>query len=338
LTGAFRLILALIVVLSHLVGAPWVAHMGFYAVRAFFVLSGFVMTSALNEIYRHDGFRFWSNRLLRLLPPYYLVCFATALAVRFYPDQAAAFLPRWGFAMTSDAVAENLILAPLAFTDLKFRLIPPAWSVAVEIMMYCVLYVGMARSLRGALLCLSLGVAIHCVWLLTGVPFDERYFTPASALLSFSLGATLYFFRRDEASPADTKLGALALIAWFVNLLFQGALFANGYALHAGFYVNTILAALIVVFLSRVDPGPRVRRIDTALGQLSYPVFLCQWLGGFFAYMLWSETHARGWGFVLIALPIILLFSVAVALGHQILVEPLRARIRVGDRLRVGNP
>ena len=100
MTGTFRFVLALIVVFSHLAGARHTAHMGFYAVRAFFVLSGFVMTSALNEVYGRDGLRFWSNRFLRLLPPYYAVCLATALAIGLCPEHAAAFLPRWGFAMT----------------------------------------------------------------------------------------------------------------------------------------------------------------------------------------------------------------------------------------------
>ena len=335
LTGTFRFVLALIVVVSHLAGAKYTTNMGFYAVRAFFVLSGFVMTSALNEVYGRDGLRFWSNRLLRLLPPYYAVCLATALAIRLCPEHAAAFLPRWGFAMTSNAVAENLLLGPLAFAQLKFRLLPPAWSVAVELMMYVVLYVGMARSLRGALLCLAYGVAFHCAWLVTGAPFDERYFTPASALLSFALGATIYFARRDDAGPADVRLGALALAAWAINLMAEGPLFPEGYALYSGFYVNTVLAALVVVFLSRLAPGPRLKRLDQALGHLSYPVFLCQWLGGFLAYLIWSGAPARGWGLALSALPIILILSAALAWAHQRFIEPLRARIRTAQPLRL---
>ena len=55
----------------------YVAHFGFYAVRGFFVISGLMMTAALNEVYGFDGVRFWTNRALRLLPPYYLVCALT---------------------------------------------------------------------------------------------------------------------------------------------------------------------------------------------------------------------------------------------------------------------
>ena len=338
MTGTFRFVLALVVVFSHLAGSRHAAHMGFYAVRAFFVLSGYVMTSALNEVYGHDGFRFWSNRFLRLLPPYYAVCLVTLLAIRLCPEHASAFLPRWGFATTSDAVGANLLLAPLAFVQLKLRLAPQAWSIAVEMMMYFVLYVGMARTFRGALLCLIFGVAVQCAWLVAGAPFDERYYTAAGALMSFSLGATLYFALKDDAKPADFRLGALAIAAWAINLVAEGHLFRDGYAFYGGFYVNTVLAALVVVFLSRLDPGPRLKGLDQGLGRLSYPVFLCQWLGGFVAYLVWSGAPSRGWGLALGALPVILALAAALAWAHELFIEPLRNRIRSAGPLRLAAP
>ncbi len=200
--------------------------------------------------------------------------------------------------------------------------------------MYFVLYVGMARSLRGALLCLAFGVAAHCAWLVMGAPFDERYFSAAAALLSFALGATLYFARRNDAKPADIRLGALATAGWAINLLAEGPLFPDGYALYGGFYVNIVLAALVVVFLSRLDPGPRLKGLDQALGHLSYPVFLCQWLGGFVAYLIWSGAPSRGWGLALGALPVILILSATLAWTSQLFIEPLRARIRAAEPLR----
>jgi peptidoglycan/LPS O-acetylase OafA/YrhL len=205
-------------------------------------------------------------------------------------------------------------------------------------MMYFVLYVGMARSLRAALLCLAFGVALHCAWLVAGAPFDERYFTPASAILSFALGATIYFACKSEARPVDMKLGALALAAWLINLLAEGTIFPDGYAIQAGIYVNTALAALVVVFLSRFNPGPRLKNLDDLFGHLSYPVFLCQWLGGFLAYLLWSEAPSRGWGLALGALPIILVLSAGIAWAHHRLVEPLRAKIRTSQPLRLATP
>ena len=45
--GGVRLFLAFLVVLSHLVGTEYFQHFGYYAVRAFFVLSGFLLTALL---------------------------------------------------------------------------------------------------------------------------------------------------------------------------------------------------------------------------------------------------------------------------------------------------
>ena len=89
--------------------------------------------------------------------------------------------------------------------------------------------------------------------------------------MSFALGATIYFARKDDARPADVRLGALATAAWAINLLAEGTIFPDGYALYAGFYVNTVLAALVVVFLSGLEPGPRLKKLDEALGQSELP-------------------------------------------------------------------
>ena len=83
--GVLRFLLAYLVILSHLVGTDYVAHFGFYAVRGFFVISGLLMTAALNEVYAFDARRFWLNRALRLLPPYYLVCLLTLAAIALAP-------------------------------------------------------------------------------------------------------------------------------------------------------------------------------------------------------------------------------------------------------------
>src|SRR5437588_13032370 len=93
--GILRFLLAYLVVLSHLVGSDYLAHFGFYAVRGFFVVSGFVITAALNEVYGFHAGRFWANRLLRLLPTYYLVCLLTLTLLAFVPAGAWQFLSYW---------------------------------------------------------------------------------------------------------------------------------------------------------------------------------------------------------------------------------------------------
>ena len=326
--GTFRFLLAVAVVLAHLIHTPYYLDLGYYAVRAFFVLSGFAMTAALNEVYGFDGKRFWMNRFLRLVPPYLTVCFLTALAIRCYPLEAARFMPRWAYPATAADVAENLSIMPLAFGGLQFRYIEPAWTLAVEIIMYAILWIGMGRSARGAFICFANGAAYHCYILFTGAPFAERYFPLESALLSFAAGALIYFWRERSTLQTRADFALLVSLAWLINFFAEGTLMPDGYAKQAGFYVNIALAALVVVSQPALRPGSLPRRIDTVLGNLSYPIFLVQWLGGFAGYMLLSSTIPRGWELVLASAPVIVILAAALAWLNGRFVEPLRWRVR----------
>jgi peptidoglycan/LPS O-acetylase OafA/YrhL len=330
--GTFRFLLAGAVALSHLIDTPYYRDLGYYAVRAFFVLSGFAMTAALNEVYGFDGKRFWINRFLRLVPPYLTVCLLTALAIRCYPLEAARFMVQWACPATAADVAENLSIMPLAFGGLQFRYIAPAWSLAVEIVMYAMLWVGMGRSARGAFICFANGAAYHCYKLFTGAPFAERYSSLEAALLSFAAGALIYFWCKRSTLQTRADFALFVSLAWLINFFAEGTLMPDGYAKQAGFYVNITLAALVVFSQPALRPGPLARRIDTGLGNLSYPIFLVQWLGGFIGYMLLSSTILRGWELVLASAPVIIVLAAALAWLNCRFVEPLRWRVRNAER------
>jgi peptidoglycan/LPS O-acetylase OafA/YrhL len=332
--GTFRFLLAVAVVLCHLIHMPYYRDLGYYAVRAFFVLSGFAMTAALNEVYGFEGKRFWINRFLRLVPPYLTVCFLTALAIRCYPLEATRFMPRWAYPATAADVAKNLSIMPLAFGGLQFRYIEPAWSLAVEIIMYAILWIGMGRSARGAFICFATGAAYHCYKLFTDAPFAERYFTPEGALLSFAAGALIYFWRERSTLQTRADFALFVSLAWLINFFAEGTLMPDGYAKQAGFYVNIALAALVVVSQPALRPGPLARRIDTVLGNLSYPIFLVHWLGGFAGYLLLSSTVPRGWELVLASAPVIIVLAAPLAWLNGRFVEPLRWRVRSAERPR----
>lgn len=80
LFGTFRLLLALMVVVSHthrLAGegfSKWIGQFGIgnMAVMTFFVLSGFVIAEANELFYNRRTGAFLINRLLRIFPPYFV--------------------------------------------------------------------------------------------------------------------------------------------------------------------------------------------------------------------------------------------------------------------------
>jgi peptidoglycan/LPS O-acetylase OafA/YrhL len=328
--GILRVFLAYLVVLSHLVGSSYVFHFGFYAVRGFFVLSGFIMTAALNEVYRFNGERFWSNRLLRLLPPYYLVCAATLAVIALVPDQAAEFLKFWRLDDRHTDVLMNFLVLPLQFREPAFRMLPSYWSIAVEIEMYVLLWLVVSRREEYAAAALGVGIVYHLACLNAGLGLGARYFTAPSALLSFSTGALVYFLRARGAFNIGPRFGAVALVAWIANMVAAGWLLPESYVFGSSYYIGTLAFAFVVAGLADQCLGARFARIDHAIGELAYPLFLVQFLCGFIVALVFFPGTQRGWELTLAATPLMLCVSFGMVKLNGMFIEPLRRRLREG--------
>jgi peptidoglycan/LPS O-acetylase OafA/YrhL len=323
--GGLRLFLAFFVVFSHLVGSPYLAHFGFYAVRGFFVLSGYLMTLGLNEHYGFDARRFWVNRLLRLLPLYYAACLLTLVAVALLPGEAATYIGQWQpNLMWRDALADVLVL-PLNHVEPQYRLVPTAWSLAVEIEMYVVLFLFISRSKKQALMALFFGLLYHAVCGSNDVAFGYRFFGAFSAVLPFSFGALIYFYRKDgmltNIAPA---MAGVALAIWVIDALAS----ETGYIDNAGYYTDTILFSVVVAGLANAKFSPPIRSVDRALGELAYPVFLVQWLTGFVTALVFMPGVWRGWSLALANIPLTLIVAAGLAVLNRMTIEPIRERVR----------
>src|SRR5580698_4577101 len=85
--GTIRLVLALLVAFGHLSQPDpttrwWTSSAAIFAVKAFFVLSGFYMALVLDTGYRSRPVSdFYLSRALRLLPAYWFVSAVTWLVV-----------------------------------------------------------------------------------------------------------------------------------------------------------------------------------------------------------------------------------------------------------------
>lgn len=328
MSGTLRFFLAVAVVVSHLVDTDYTDHLGHYAVLGFFVLSAFAVTAALHTVYALDLKRFAASRLLRIAPLYVVACALTALAIGLDPDDAADFMPRWALPHTTLDVVENFALLPSAFGGLAFRYIEPAWSLAVEAIMYAALFVGVGRSARGAALAMFAGVLYHGVHLAAGDPFEPRYFGVEAPLLSFGFGALLYFAAWRPRIERNRALAVAALALWAANFFAAGALLPLGFAEGPGFYLNIALAGAVVITQPALAGGEALRSVDALLGDLSYPIFLVQWLGGFGGYVLLGESVLRGWPLALAAAAPILIMAIALTFAQRRFVEPMRQRLR----------
>lgn len=330
--GALRLFLAITVILSHFAGDVYYKHFGYYAVRVFFILSGFAITAALNEVYAFDLKRFWANRALRLLPLYYLVLMATLATILVLPIETARFTSDWA-APNLNELWLNLALLPMMNWAHAFRVVMPAWSIAVEILMYIYLALGCARRKSYAALMFAAAVAFHTLSFLDESGWDIRYFSPHSAALGFSIGALIYFQRRENRLRVPPRAILPLLLLWLANTVGGGWILSDDYARLEGFYLNSIIGAALIAALADWRPAAVLQALDRYLGELAYPAFLSHWLVGFAVALAFFGTDARGTGFALAAILASLVVATFMAALNERWVEPLRRKIRRGEKV-----
>jgi peptidoglycan/LPS O-acetylase OafA/YrhL len=326
--GQLRFLLAYLVVVSHLVGSNYLAHFGFYAVIGFFIIAGFVMTSALNEVYHFDGIRFCINRALRLLPPYYIVGAITLVVVAAAPQQAGEYLKFWHADMQLRDVLLNIAVLPMQTTDPTFRMVPPFWSIAIEVQMYVMLYLVIARRLGWALVALAVGLCYHLACTYADLGWAMHYFPVPSAVLPFAAGALVYFTRQRELWSVAPSVAFVAFAVWCANMVAGGWIFPDSYVFGTGFYVGIVLFTVVVAGLAGLKIAPMLARIDRTLGEWAYFVFLVQWLAGFAVAVTFMPGHWRGWTLLAAATPAIILAGAGLAMLNRSLVEPFRDLVR----------
>jgi peptidoglycan/LPS O-acetylase OafA/YrhL len=257
---------------------------GYLGVDAFFVLSGFLITSLLvreHEADGHIGLRaFWARRARRLLPALLLLLVVLAVVAR---DTT----PRRDFLGALGYVANwQHIWANVSYFDAFTQPSPlrHTWSLAVEEQFYLlwpivvavVLRIGGRRAL--AVTCLA-GIAASAVlmaaWYEPADPSRVYYGTDTRAQLLL-VGALLALLSLRRCSQTLGMIALALCVAAMVALPDHAhALYRGGMLLNATF-VAVVLAAVV----SR--PDARLARVLgvaplRGLGKVSYGVYLWSW-------------------------------------------------------------
>jgi peptidoglycan/LPS O-acetylase OafA/YrhL len=311
--GTLRLLLALWVVAVHGEAVfGYKIEQAWVAVQCFFIISGFYMSLILNEKYTGPGSTrlFLSQRLLRLLPAYWLVLLLTLAASGLawgWWGHAFPPLQAWldhGRAMTGEtrallAGANALLLGqnellylgfdPAAGTlhwttnfslsqppVWQFLAMPQAWSIELELLFYGLAPLLVRRSLpvvMGMLL-MSFAVRLVCytVFDLTFDPWTYRFFPNELAL--FLLGALAYnIYRAPWRERAAEGLWIWALFALFLILTV-----AFPFIPVRGQFKAWPYYALATVTIPFLFAETKNWRWDRWIGELSYPVYLIHFL------------------------------------------------------------
>jgi peptidoglycan/LPS O-acetylase OafA/YrhL len=334
--GTWRLLLSCMVVSSHtwfliFDGLSW---LGTYAVCGFYVLSGFLMTRVLHQTYGYGPralLHFLLNRGLKIYPAYWAALALSAAIVVLGPRTPA---PDTWVSWVADLKLPQSVTRWFIETTLVFleheqlsALLPPSWSLRVELWMYLALGLGLSRSLPRTLLWFvgSLAWTFHALQI--DMPWELRFATVVGASLPFAAGSLLHWMPVLTTRARWGVLGIAAFVPWSLVPGIAGISPTERW-----FYAAMCLAVGVTALLRDVEASPRARRIDSVLGDLAYPVFLIHI--PVIHLLLWffptSFAMPRDWFFV--SLPLVLVSAWLFRLAVVVPVEKARSRIRAEAR------
>lgn len=327
--GTFRHILALFVVMHHL---PPAYPPGRYAVFAFYLLSGYLMTLVIKETYgysRSGIYRYLSNRFLRIYPAYYVMLALGLIFTVYLPELSRAV----GEPIVFPHSTENFLVQISIFGlngNSPPMIIPVAWSLEVEIFYYLVIFF-LCSTRRLALLWFGLSLLGTAIAVISDVPWSLRYFSVAAASLPFSMGGVIYYYRENLLRLIRRPVVHVALGGGLFICNVAAAVMGAWGSLTGtlGFYLSLLLAGHLIIALTAVAPcvPKRLRKFDRVLGDLSYPIFLSHFNAGILVVAI-TGAQPKTWEFFFLSVPIIYLVSLGLNLSVDRFVQPLRNRLR----------
>ena len=305
--GLYRLSLAMLVAVQHLLSIP---VMGDHALHGFFVLSGYLMTRVLCNVYGFGaaGLRaFAVNRALRLYPMYWMILVFSVLVILVFGEQAAQQYRSFLYLPDNPAsILQNLsLIYPAWYPGLiEPRLSPPTWSLTVEIAFYALMALGAARSRFTTLLWLALSASVVAAAAVWDMPVRFYYSAIVAQSLPFAVGATLYHCG-DQITALYARLPWLARPLVLAPVLILHSLGVSALVIVGldrvevpAVFSNMMLQLLLTASLSRTSPATARWRgwqlPDRFAGDLAYPVFLLHWQVGFALSMVMLGRPTRG--------------------------------------------
>ncbi len=347
--GLIRTALAIAVVWAHCSGAGEVVFaVGRSAVQLFYMISGFLIAHVLatNPRYR-DPLVFYASRALRLYPIYAAVAVLSLLIFRGGNHPFFETYQRLPPSADLLLIAANALIIGLdwlnfltvvdghvAFTSTSSLtldagvIIPPAWTLGVEISFYALApFILRRTAVMVALLVLSVLVRAATISLGVGLadPWTYRFFPSELAL--FLCGALcqrylLPAWTRFTAARGSWHAPGLATAVILAAFVLQPLIPLPDAIAIPLFYALFLLLLPLAFLYQNASPA------DRAIGDLSYPIYLCHMLCVLcISVLLWGTPLSGS----MAACLLIMVASILVAWGLNryigIPMEALRRRI-----------
>ncbi len=252
--GAYRLVLALLVAVSHYGLIVHGFNPGQWAVIGFYLLSGFLMSRQFKKLAPQSGLRgFYIDRALRILPLYW---FVTCVSFYFIRVSWTDF-------------AQNIALLPLNYAPFTHAqiIVSPAWSLACEAHFYILVPLLVMAPSRVLHLLLFASVSVFCAspwlpanafWAYGGLP---------GILFTFLSGILIDRGEWRSLRAIYVLLGVLLV----VFLAGKSAALKVPTGININVAIGYLFALPLTFALARLSPK---RNWDQVLGLLSFPLFL----------------------------------------------------------------
>ncbi|SEQ23869.1 Peptidoglycan/LPS O-acetylase OafA/YrhL, contains acyltransferase and SGNH-hydrolase domains [Virgibacillus subterraneus] len=327
--GTFRYLLAIFVVWGHL--SPFPSKSGGYAVFGFYILSGFLMALTLNKTY---GFtlkgtkNFLTNRALRIFPPYLAVLLFSVFVVSLAPTIAHTLNVTMSMPESFAEWFKNLVILGLN-NDAQTRLVPPAWSLHVELSFYIMMALILARSKKIVTTWFILSTAFTVFMVFAGFDYQNRYFPVYAASLPFSIGAMIYYYKDKLTFTSIPVL--ITLLTIYILHSGLATLVWNDPGTE-GFYFSLIITVLIIISLLNINKSifpTWARKTDSFLGDLSYSIFLCHWpVAAFVTWIFLNGDTEKRLSIFLLSFLISHILAIIINLFIEKNVQKIRNRVR----------
>lgn len=288
--------LAVSAVLVFHAGFSW-ARGGFLGVEAFFVLSGYLITSLLLNEWRATGrirlTAFWARRARRLLPALFLTMLGiVGYAVVFAAPQELDKLRTESFATLAGVANWRLVFGEHYFTPLGHM-----WSLAIEQQWYVVwpfIVFGFLRLRRGSprvllvtTLVLLAASAILMAWLhKAGTEPSRAYYSTYTRAQSLLVGSALAILLAQHG-PIRGAIGGLALqlvaVACAVAVVWAWSTISlnDDFLYRGGFLLLALAVAVVIAAIAQAKAQPLGLLLALppvrGLGLISYGVYLWHW-------------------------------------------------------------
>ena len=285
--GILRFLLALSVVINHSS-----AIFGFYlvggrvAVESFFIISGFYMALILSEKYKTtlQGYKFFlTNRILRIYPMYWamlVITFFAAVGVQFfflknitiawfgYQEPISIWIAIYLVFVHILIFGQDILL----FTKYSDTLlIPPSWTLALEMMFYLIAPFLVRWKTWLLILLVGLSIGLRLILYYLGFdyePWTYRFFP--TELAFFVAGIFVFRFYQSIHSYVllykKVTFFALATMIWAT--VFYQYIPTENFKQWA--YYALLMAALPFIFELTKN-----NKKDRRIGEFSYPMYIC---------------------------------------------------------------